>query len=52
MRYAAAIAAFVVSMSVWWLGGVDFDQRGFVQAYLTACSLFFAYIIWMAGGIK
>lgn len=37
-----ALTGFLVALSIFWLGGIDFNQRGFLPAFAVAESLVLA----------
>ena len=51
-RIGATLAVPAVSAAVAWVGGYDFDERGFWQAYALAFVLFFMALVWLYPGWK
>jgi hypothetical protein len=45
-RVAFTALAALVTVSLFWLGGVDFDKRGFLQAYALVVALMVGGFAW------
>ena len=51
-RICATLAVAAVSAAVAWVGGYDFDERGFWPAWSLVMVLFFSFLVWCYPGWK
>lgn len=50
-RSLVTLAAAAILPLAAWVGGYDFDSRGFWQAYLFLCTALVAVFTWFSAGI-
>lgn len=46
MKYIRPFLVFVITLSVFWLGGVDFTTRNPPLAMVVALAIFFSLMLW------
>lgn len=46
MKVIATVLSFLVVMFLFWYGGMEFLERGFMPAYMTFVSMWIAYGVW------